>query len=244
MVLVSSLPPSSNLANSSFPADLLTIHESYVRSSVPSSRLHFINIKDGWEPLCKILNCPIPDEPFPKANDANAMQAFFEGVLRDAMVRWLVIFGFLGVGFVFWYWFGALGRIWVGKDHDTRCATTLEGYIDSLGGGLWRPCYIRDGAGQDTYINGTLHWGFRQIKGLGLNTIRCIIAFGREHFWILTRHLGRKEVFFCLFGYPDLIDSLFHRIINIHMSTKYLIRSHICEYSSGLERYTRWIVSP
>ena len=86
-------------------ADLLTIHESYVRSSVPESRLHFINIKDGWEPLCKILNCPVPDEPFPRANDTNAMQEFFEGVLRDAMIRWLVILSVLGlVGVFSWFW--------------------------------------------------------------------------------------------------------------------------------------------
>lgn len=88
-----------------FSIELLTIHESYVRSSVPASRLHFINIKDGWEPLCKILNCPVPNEPFPRANDTNAMQEFFEDVLRDAMVRWLVIFGVLGfIGIVYWFW--------------------------------------------------------------------------------------------------------------------------------------------
>ena len=27
------------------------------------------DVKQGWEPLCKFLNVPIPDEPFPHEND-------------------------------------------------------------------------------------------------------------------------------------------------------------------------------
>jgi hypothetical protein len=28
-----------------------------------------IVVAEGWEPLCKFLNKPIPDEPFPHLND-------------------------------------------------------------------------------------------------------------------------------------------------------------------------------
>jgi hypothetical protein len=87
---------------------LLELHEDYIRRVVPPERLFFFNVKDGWEPLCKILNCPVPDEPFPRANDAKAME-FFRGVVRKAAVRWLKIFAISGVavGVAFWSWWPA-----------------------------------------------------------------------------------------------------------------------------------------
>ncbi|KUJ15231.1 uncharacterized protein LY89DRAFT_783419 [Mollisia scopiformis] len=77
---------------------LLDIHEDYVRRVVPPERLFFFNVKEGWGPLCKILNCPVPDEPFPRANDAGAMQEFFEGVVKKALLKWAQMFGVVGVG--------------------------------------------------------------------------------------------------------------------------------------------------
>jgi len=29
------------------------------------------NVADGWEPICKFLNVPIPEKPIPKANQTN-----------------------------------------------------------------------------------------------------------------------------------------------------------------------------
>ena len=40
----------------------------YVKRVVPPERLHFVHVKDGWEPLCKILNKPTPGLDFPKSN--------------------------------------------------------------------------------------------------------------------------------------------------------------------------------
>jgi hypothetical protein len=40
-----------------------------VRNSVPDSQLLEFSVKQGWEPLCKFLEVPVPDEPFPHAND-------------------------------------------------------------------------------------------------------------------------------------------------------------------------------
>ncbi|MES2622592.1 MAG: sulfotransferase family protein [Bacteroidota bacterium] len=36
---------------------------------VPKEKLLIFEIKQGWEPLCKFLNVPVPAEPFPKVND-------------------------------------------------------------------------------------------------------------------------------------------------------------------------------
>ncbi|CAL3963411.1 unnamed protein product [Diplocarpon coronariae] len=71
---------------------LLEFHESYIRRVVPPERLFFFNVKDSWEPLCRILSCPVPNEPFPRANDGQAMQGFFENMLKAAVVRWMQIF--------------------------------------------------------------------------------------------------------------------------------------------------------
>ena len=84
--------------------DHLQVHAEYLKRVVPASRLFFFNVKDGWAPLCKILDCPIPDEPFPHANDKVAVQKFIEGLVKDALVKWLQIFSGIGVlaGSVYW----------------------------------------------------------------------------------------------------------------------------------------------
>ena len=45
----------------------------YVKETVPPSRLLIFEPKQGWEPLCKFLNKPIPEEPFPHVNDTSSM---------------------------------------------------------------------------------------------------------------------------------------------------------------------------
>ncbi|KZO97746.1 hypothetical protein CALVIDRAFT_461360, partial [Calocera viscosa TUFC12733] len=49
-------------------------HEAYIRSIVPEDQLLVFNVKEGWEPLCKFLNVPVPDMPFPKTNDTEEMK--------------------------------------------------------------------------------------------------------------------------------------------------------------------------
>jgi Sulfotransferase domain len=84
--------------------ELLTMHEDYVRRVVPAERLFFFNVKDGWEPLCKILDCPVPDEPFPRANDKESMQEFFGTIMAASLVRWLQIFAVSGAAVAMgWY---------------------------------------------------------------------------------------------------------------------------------------------
>ena len=38
---------------------------------VPKERLLVWDVRDGWEPLCKFLNKPVPKKPFPELNKAN-----------------------------------------------------------------------------------------------------------------------------------------------------------------------------
>ncbi|CZR56444.1 uncharacterized protein PAC_06332 [Phialocephala subalpina] len=71
--------------------EFLEVYHNYIRSVVPPERLFFFNVKDGWEPLCKILNVPIPDEPFPHANDKLAVQTAFKALIKEAVMRWLLL---------------------------------------------------------------------------------------------------------------------------------------------------------
>ena len=43
-------------------------HNADVIRTVPKERLLVFDVKQGWEPLCRFLNVPVPAIPFPKAN--------------------------------------------------------------------------------------------------------------------------------------------------------------------------------
>lgn len=43
-------------------------HNQHVVDTAPASRLVHYQPGDGWEPLCRALNLPVPDEPFPHTN--------------------------------------------------------------------------------------------------------------------------------------------------------------------------------
>jgi len=46
-------------------------HNERVKAMVPAERLLVWRAEEGWEPICKALNLPVPDEPFPKVNKRN-----------------------------------------------------------------------------------------------------------------------------------------------------------------------------
>lgn len=44
-------------------------HIEEVKNIVPKERLLVFEVAQGWEPLCSFLGVPVPDAPFPRAND-------------------------------------------------------------------------------------------------------------------------------------------------------------------------------
>jgi hypothetical protein len=44
-------------------------HVAEVKAAIPPERLLVFEPGDGWEPLCAFLGVPVPDEPYPQAND-------------------------------------------------------------------------------------------------------------------------------------------------------------------------------
>jgi hypothetical protein len=39
-----------------------------VRAAIPAERLLVFNVAEGWAPLCRFLDVPVPDVPFPRMN--------------------------------------------------------------------------------------------------------------------------------------------------------------------------------
>ncbi|KAA3670648.1 uncharacterized protein DEA37_0003355 [Paragonimus westermani] len=40
-----------------------------VTEDVPADRLLVFHVREGWEPLCKFLSVPVPNQPFPNVNE-------------------------------------------------------------------------------------------------------------------------------------------------------------------------------
>jgi hypothetical protein len=64
-----------------------------VKRVTPPDRLHFYSVEEGWEPLCKILNVPVPDEAFPHVNDKDQVQKEIRELVITGVTGWLQIFG-------------------------------------------------------------------------------------------------------------------------------------------------------
>lgn len=47
-----------------------------VKNSVPKEKLLVFNVKEGWEPLCKFLQVPVPENPFPRVNDTKTLKEY------------------------------------------------------------------------------------------------------------------------------------------------------------------------
>ncbi|KAL7791374.1 P-loop containing nucleoside triphosphate hydrolase protein [Trichoderma ceciliae] len=98
---------SSRLGTTLSRESILT-HNDWVRKHVPSERLFTMELKQGWEPLAKFLGKPIPEGPFPHANDVEAMEQFAKRVFRTALLIWIGIL--VGAGMLAWASLGAWRR--------------------------------------------------------------------------------------------------------------------------------------
>jgi hypothetical protein len=50
-----------------------------VRELIPADRLLVFNVAEGWDPLCRFLDVPLPDTPFPKTHAREEFWAHFGG---------------------------------------------------------------------------------------------------------------------------------------------------------------------
>lgn len=57
-------------------------HLQEVRDGVPEDRLLVFSVDQGWEPLCKFLDLPIPDGEFPNVNEREHMARVTARLMR------------------------------------------------------------------------------------------------------------------------------------------------------------------
>lgn len=57
-------------------------HNRNVIENCPTDKLLVFEAGQGWEPLCKFLDVPIPDVPYPHANDTKSCQEQQAGIER------------------------------------------------------------------------------------------------------------------------------------------------------------------
>jgi len=57
-------------------------HIETVRAHCDPERLLIFEVSEGWQPLCDFLDVPVPNGPFPHANDLKSLQRRFAGIRR------------------------------------------------------------------------------------------------------------------------------------------------------------------
>mmetsp|Transcript_42389 Transcript_42389/g.48715 ORF Transcript_42389/g.48715 Transcript_42389/m.48715 type:complete len:168 (+) Transcript_42389:209-712(+) len=77
-----------------------------VKRTVPKERLFVFRVQEGWEPLCKFLDVPVPNEPFPNANAGGTIKK----VVRIQKAKaWAMVLSVPlmvgGVAYAAWKWF-------------------------------------------------------------------------------------------------------------------------------------------
>jgi hypothetical protein len=60
-----------------------------------------MDLAEGWAPLCKFLGKPIPNEPFPRVNEADAVEAEGKRLFLRLGLVWLSILAGTGVAAYF-----------------------------------------------------------------------------------------------------------------------------------------------
>lgn len=75
-------------------ATLYDKHNAMVKELVPKDQLLEFSVKQGWEPLCKFLDVPVPEEPFPKLNDQESMKTIYFGMKMFGACVWA---GYIGL---------------------------------------------------------------------------------------------------------------------------------------------------
>ena len=58
-------------------------HNQAVRDAIDPARLLVFDVREGWGPLCRFLEVPVPDEPFPRLNDTATFQAMMR-MMRES----------------------------------------------------------------------------------------------------------------------------------------------------------------
>lgn len=88
----------------SYGKDVWERHITYLERTVPKDKLVYFDVRDGWEPLCRALQVPVPKGvEFPKINDGKAIDDFAKRQVKRGLQRWAVVLAmFAGTGWMAW----------------------------------------------------------------------------------------------------------------------------------------------
>jgi len=59
-------------------------HSQEVSDTIDPARLLVFDVREGWAPLCRFLEVPVPSEPFPRLNDTATTQAMIQ-LMRESI---------------------------------------------------------------------------------------------------------------------------------------------------------------
>jgi len=74
----------SDLLNKSEVIKRFNARNEEVLKTVPKERLLVYTVKEGWEPLCKFLNIPVPSTPFPVSNTSAEFKERVANIAKGA----------------------------------------------------------------------------------------------------------------------------------------------------------------
>ena len=75
----------SRFEDKDFAIQVYNDHVSAVKAFVPAEQLLVYEIQSGWEPLCAFLGKPVPDLPFPRANEQDEFNRKMDRLLIDGV---------------------------------------------------------------------------------------------------------------------------------------------------------------
>jgi Sulfotransferase domain len=76
--------------------DVYDEHHAMLRELVPAENLLEFDVAEGWEPLCRFLEAPVPEAEFPKVNDRHKMREIQKHEVRQN--TWTVLIKLTGGG--------------------------------------------------------------------------------------------------------------------------------------------------
>lgn len=85
--------------------DVYNKHVDEVKKTVPASQLLLFDVKEGWGPLCKFLDKPVPSTPFP--NETAAFERRFR-VVRAVDTALTAVAGVVLAGVAYYFGKGRL----------------------------------------------------------------------------------------------------------------------------------------
>ncbi len=75
-------------------------HIETIKAAVPSDKLLVFSVDQGWAPLCRFLELPVPSSGFPSVNDRAQFQKVKRGMTMGAyVILALLALGFAGVAY-------------------------------------------------------------------------------------------------------------------------------------------------